>query len=386
MQVAPHITVMTGPGNHSEKLVDAIKLYGVPVEVFRYFPDFTHEFYDHKGLLIKTSKPKITPQIARFAWAFCIRIPFLKKRNYHVYLHFLLYDSWVKKRASSSSKLLWAWSQTSLQTMKKFKKQKKHIVLEKPMIHVLSWTTILQQAYKCRFHAYYFSRSLQKRMLQEYEKAEKIIVLSDFASNSFVQNGIESEKLTKLNLYVNTNLFKPAGAEPEGTFNILFVGRIDTLKGAGVLLDAFERLNTKHPDISLTLVGANSYELQNRLMEKKENIRITGYKTPGELASYYQQAHLLVLPSAQESFGLVMLEALACETPVLASVKSGGPDLEKLTTDVKTVDPSNAFEIDNALLFFYNNRSRAKKTFSMFEKYNKDYYLTQVNTVIKNYL
>ena len=120
---------------------------------------------------------------------------------------------------------------------------------------------------------------------------------------------------------VNLDLFRPmekmAARELAG-FNkdekiILYVGRLDPLKGLDRLLDAFELLSLKNPVRLVIIGGDRTFE------DEKRKIVFLGRRPQSELPVYYSAADVFVLPSYYESFGLVGLEALACGTPVIAS-------------------------------------------------------------------
>src|SRR5207244_3205422 len=116
---------------------------------------------------------------------------------------------------------------------------------------------------------------------------------------------------------------------------ILFVGRIQQLKGIEVLLRAVRLLADRHqqgePDFILLLVGGRPSGERNdpearelhrlqRLaaeLEIERYVRWEGAVEQSELPTYYRAADVTVAPSTYESFGLVPLESMACGTPVI---------------------------------------------------------------------
>jgi D-inositol-3-phosphate glycosyltransferase len=110
---------------------------------------------------------------------------------------------------------------------------------------------------------------------------------------------------------------------------VLFVGRIQPLKGVDVVVEAFARLRTVVADARLVIVGGPSGPSGEREMSAlRARIRRLGLQTVVEvrppvpharLVDLYRSADVLVLPSRSESFGLVAAEAQACGVPVVAS-------------------------------------------------------------------
>jgi len=136
---------------------------------------------------------------------------------------------------------------------------------------------------------------------------------------------------------VNLDLFQPVDkglARQQLGFNddgiILFVGRIDPLKGIDRLLMAMTYLE-KRQGLRLVVVGGDDdseaeVERLRRLSQKlhiQDSVTFAGPVRQEELPSYYSAAHVCVLPSYYESFGLVALESLACGTPVVAAGVGG---------------------------------------------------------------
>jgi len=114
---------------------------------------------------------------------------------------------------------------------------------------------------------------------------------------------------------------------------LLFVGRIQPLKGVDVLLEAFGRIEATHPEATLLIVGGpsgpNGRQELLALRQRAAGLGVLGrvkFYGPlphGLLPDFYRAADVVVVPSRAESFGLVAAEAQACGTPVVAA-KVGG--------------------------------------------------------------
>jgi len=110
----------------------------------------------------------------------------------------------------------------------------------------------------------------------------------------------------------------------------LFVGRMDPLKGIDRLLMAMTYLE-KQQGLRLVVIGGDDdseaeMERLQRLSQRlhiQDSVTFAGPVRQEELPSYYSAAHVCVLPSYYESFGLVALESLACGTPVVAAGVGG---------------------------------------------------------------
>jgi D-inositol-3-phosphate glycosyltransferase len=110
---------------------------------------------------------------------------------------------------------------------------------------------------------------------------------------------------------------------------IVWVGRLEKLKGVDVLIEAAAQLDRR--DFTLLIVGGDErasalrgeLEAQARAFEIEANVRFEGAVAHDALPTYYSTADLCVVPSYYESFGLVAVEAMACGTPVVASRVGG---------------------------------------------------------------
>ena len=111
---------------------------------------------------------------------------------------------------------------------------------------------------------------------------------------------------------------------------VLYVGRIEPLKGIDILLQSIALLeggsNTRLMIVGGSLDGDEELERMREMAEElglRDRVTFTGSVSQAELPIYYGAADVFVLPSHYESFGLVALEAMACGTPVVASRVGG---------------------------------------------------------------
>jgi phosphatidylinositol alpha-mannosyltransferase len=128
-----------------------------------------------------------------------------------------------------------------------------------------------------------------------------------------------------------------AEAEPipqylDGKRNILYLGRLEKRKGLPTLLEAYRRLKPQMPDTRLIVVGgdgglrqgAERFVYQNKI----EDVVFVGYVSEDDKARYFKTADVYCAPNTGgESFGLVLLEAMAAGTPVVASSIEGFADV-----------------------------------------------------------
>lgn len=160
--------------------------------------------------------------------------------------------------------------------------------------------------------------NLRHQTLSAILKAGTVTVTSDFQANE-IAKWVSGAKT--LHNPVDTQFFDLAGKTGEYA---LAVGRLEHEKGFDLLVDAVAQLN----GLSLKIIGNGSEKeaLERKISQLKVEGRIDliGEKDRAEVKSYMEGCQFLILPSRYETFGNVLLEALACGKPVVAT-KCGGP-------------------------------------------------------------
>jgi D-inositol-3-phosphate glycosyltransferase len=163
---------------------------------------------------------------------------------------------------------------------------------------------------------------------------QRIIAATEKGKEELVSYyGACPEKISAIPCGVNLELFRHIDKESarhslglNGHKILLFVGRIDPLKGIDSLLTALPRLDTKQ-NLKLLVIGGDEdskpeverLQRLSRSLHIQDAVTFAGIVEQSELPLYYSAADICVIPSYYESFGLVALESLACGTPIVAT-------------------------------------------------------------------
>jgi len=167
---------------------------------------------------------------------------------------------------------------------------------------------------------------------REYiNNADRIIAVSRAAAK-FISH-FTSKKVEIIGNAINVDEFSPKIKTFDGK-SVLFVGRFTYRKGIYILLEAFQKVKQEVENAHLTLVGSGYFsqiaDLLIRALNLGKNVSIAGEVEKEKLVEIYQNSHVFVLPSLYgESFGIVLLEAMASKTPVIASDDGGIKELIK---------------------------------------------------------
>lgn len=170
------------------------------------------------------------------------------------------------------------------------------------------------------------------------ESADRIVAASPHERGLLARLYAASEsRIAVIPCGVDLNRFHPrdrtvARTElgiPDDRQVVLFVGRLEPLKGVEILIDAVAELEDSRPDLLIVGGDARASSYMALLKERAEargiggRTRFEGAVAHERLPLYYSAADVCVVPSFYESFGLVALEAMACGAPVVASRVGG---------------------------------------------------------------
>jgi phosphatidylinositol alpha-mannosyltransferase len=155
---------------------------------------------------------------------------------------------------------------------------------------------------------------------------------------------------------VDVDFYAHARPFPEyrdGKINILFVGRLEPRKGAVYLLRAYAKLKQRYPDTRLMLVAAGRQEGALRRFVRENGLRdvlFAGRVSDIDKARFYRTADIFCAPSTgQESFGIVLLEAMAAGRAVVASDIHGYKKVVQRNVTGLLVEPKDPDALCSAL-------------------------------------
>lgn len=171
--------------------------------------------------------------------------------------------------------------------------------------------------------------------------ASKVIALTKTEVEQIKKMGVDENKIAivpnGIDLFEYDNLpkkgeFRKQYSIPDDEKIVLFLGRIDPIKGLDLLIAAFSNLTSEINDVRLVIVGPdNEYTLtlkrQIYELNIKDKVLFTGPLYDAEKIKAYVDADVYILPSLYETFPNTVLEACACGTPVIITDQCGIADI-----------------------------------------------------------
>jgi glycosyltransferase involved in cell wall biosynthesis len=208
--------------------------------------------------------------------------------------------------------------------------------------------------------------AVRRDALAAARAASSLVAVSTSVQRTIASYIGDSKQIPVVPVGVDADLFR-LGPRERRADQILFVGWINYMKGVDVLLQAMQRLVRSGRPGRLLVVGGAVYR-NTRLQEERlralaaslalgDRVTFLGPKSHTEVARLMGESAVVVLPSRAESFGAVLVEALACGTPVVAT-RCGGP--EDIVTDEVglLVPPEDPEALADALVATIERRER----------------------------
>lgn len=146
---------------------------------------------------------------------------------------------------------------------------------------------------------------------------------------------------------------------------ILSVQRLHSRKGLNYLIDAIPIVLESIPSTQFIIVGKGpeKINLENKIKELgiENNVKLVGFIMDSDLPKYYANCDIFVLHSIYEAFGIVLLEAMASEKPVISTMVGGIPEVVQNEKSGILVPPKNATALATAIIQLLSDGKRAKE-------------------------
>ncbi|MBD3327782.1 glycosyltransferase [Candidatus Peregrinibacteria bacterium] len=184
---------------------------------------------------------------------------------------------------------------------------------------------------------------------------------------STIHNGINIEQFESQLIHfpiqernrIKSHIF---AARPD-EFIILTIAELHPRKGLLYLIEAFKHVHEKSPNTRLVITGEGP---QRKILEKfiknlklSDNITLTGKQS--DIAKILRSSDLFVLPSVKEAFGMVLLEAMAAQVPIVATEVGGIPEIIQHKKTGVLVAPKDFNALAEAITELINNQAQRQK-------------------------
>ena len=242
-------------------------------------------------------------------------------------------------------------------------------ILERGSSHIEYQKDILKEEYDLigMKHNLPSSKIIDKEK-KEYNLSDYICVPSEFSKKSFLEKGYDEKKIVKIPYGVDLeNFFLSNKIKDNSQFNIICVGAISIRKGIIYLINAFNELNLKN--CKLILIGDVEKGFEKILKPfLSDKIKIVSPISQNSLRAFYNQASVFVTCSIEDGFGMVILQAMACGLPVIATKNTGGSEIIDDGVDGFILPIRDTEKLKEKILYLYKNRD---ELLSMGEKANQ---------------
>jgi glycosyltransferase involved in cell wall biosynthesis len=155
----------------------------------------------------------------------------------------------------------------------------------------------------------------------------RFVTISNNTKHDLVRRGIDAGKISVIPCGIDTDFYIHNPDIEQEAGRLLFVGRLKKYKGVQHLLKAMKLLQQRNIEVNLTVIGQGDYSRSLKLLVGKldlqDRVSFEGFVSQEEKLLWLQKAWVAVFPSAKEGWGLSVIEANCCGTPVVASNSDG---------------------------------------------------------------
>lgn len=192
-------------------------------------------------------------------------------------------------------------------------------------------------------------------LIEKVRHSDAIVCISDF-TRSQLMTFVDEDQWSKLHVVrcgIEPALYEGVGEPPAGRPRVLCVGRLVPEKGQSVLLHALAEIVQRGVDAELELVGYGPAEENLKRLAKRlglaDRVIFAGAVGQDAIVAHYQAASVFCLPSFWEGVPVVLMEALACRRPVIATAVAGVRELVRDGETGLLVSPGREDELADAL-------------------------------------
>lgn len=210
-----------------------------------------------------------------------------------------------------------------------------------------------------------YKESLIHQQEEEMALADYHAVASSNVKEQLVEAGIDQETIWVIPYGVDGTVFSPSydnsySKTGNDTFKIVFAGMLSVRKGIKTLLDSLDSLDQFNIEMHFYGMQSSETEQDIRNYTGKVPLVFHGNVSRKQLAKEFNKAHLLVLPSFEEGFGLVVPQALTCGLPCIVTEAVGSKDLIDHQENGSIIPTGDSLDLANEISWWITNWHRPK--------------------------
>lgn len=280
------------------------------------------------------------------------------------------FDRWVGAHLAECD-FIHAMPGQALHTFRAARRRRIPTVLNHATGPVREWVRIMEPEYArvglkltdvCPYDAAYFEREDEEYALTDWHCAASSVV-----RRQLIDQGIDPQRIWQVPYGADANIFHLGGATESRDFRIVFAGQVGLRKGLKTFLEALSLAGKAdwHVDFYGAVLGEAKHDLD--AYHGATPLHFHGAVGQSELAEAFRTGSVLVLPSLEEGFGLVVPQSLNCGLPAIVSDRVGGGDFVRHRDNGSVFPVSDALALAEELAWWSENRRRVTENFGWSE-------------------
>lgn len=222
------------------------------------------------------------------------------------------------------------------------------------------------------------NEQIKKYTLQVLENADKCIFVSDALRKKAIELGYSNKNSIVIPngfdpdiFYYESKELKKKDLNFESSKLVGFVGNLIDVKNVLLLPDIFENIKKEYKDVEFVVIGDGNLksELKKKFEERSVRVRFTGRIEQKEVADYMKAMDFMVLPSKNEGWPCVVLEAQACGTYVVGSNRGGIPEAIGGVGETFELDENFVDNISKEIIYKINQGFEIRKLLGRSKKF-----------------
>ncbi len=344
---------------HAFRLAQVIRNAGYLDKIFTTYPRYKLEKYGLINHAIKFPYLEAISQLGRLNKIFSSLLDTIDYNYFKMFFFDRLTKIYLIRRGFGDNCIFYGWNGHCLESLKLAKEMGAITVVDRACPHIDEQLKLLSEEAKILGIENFPRLSrVHTRMIREYDVADYIIVPSRYSLRSFLDRGFDEEKVKVVPLISE----KPISLKDEhfykrDQFIVLFVGGNVYRKGLYYLLKAWRELDLENAKL---LIRSNVPSEFNNLINGN-SVEVLPKLQLHDLNHLYHEASVFCLPSVDEGFGMVVLEAMSSGTPVIVSENVGAGDLVRQNVDGFIVPIRSVRALKEKISLLYDDRAFANQ-------------------------